>query len=251
MINAVIFDLDGTLVQTERLKAISYARAAMELRPDAVTENAVMIAFRDVVGFSRNEVATALVERFGLAEVARARMAEFGVSTPWQAYIQIRLRHYEAMLTDEEVIRDNQWPHNVALLHAARQAGCKVGLATMSYCSQVQRVLGILGLTGEFDFVASRDDVAHGKPAPEIYLLVAREMDVSPQECLVIEDSPSGVKAALAAGMHVLAVSTPFTREALHAGGLLDERWIVDDPVMLPALAQTLMAAAHIQEDQG
>lgn len=250
MINAMIFDLDGTLVQTERLKAISYSKAAMELRPDAVMENAVMIAFRDVVGLSRNEVATALVERFGLAEAAGAHMAEFGVSTPWQAYIQIRLRHYEALLADPDVLRRNQWPHNVALLHAARQAGCKVGLATMSYCRQVQRVLTILDLKGEFDFVASRDDVTHGKPDPEIYLLVARELAVPPDECLVIEDSPSGVKAALAAGMAVIAVSTPFTREALHAGGLLDERWIVDDPATLIAVVQSLSAIAWRQEDQ-
>lgn len=243
MIRAMIFDLDGTLVQTERLKAISYARAAVELRPCAVTEEAMLAAFKDVVGLSRSEVATALVERFGLAAAAAARMAEFGVSTPWQAYIHLRLRHYEALLADPEVLRRNQWPHNVALLHAARQAGCKVGLATMSYCPQVQRVLDVLGLMDAFDFVASRDDVEHGKPDPEIYLLVARELGVSPRECLVIEDSPTGVKAALAAGMHVIAVSTPFTRAALHAGGLLPARWIVDDPDTLPAVAQALMAA--------
>ncbi|MGC8782078.1 MAG: glucose-6-phosphate dehydrogenase [Anaerolineae bacterium] len=108
MIRAMIFDLDGTLVQTERLKAISYARAVTELRPDAVTEDAVMSAFRDVVGLSRNEVATALVERFGLAQAAAARMAEFSVSTPWQAYIQLRLRHYEALLADPEVLDERQ-----------------------------------------------------------------------------------------------------------------------------------------------
>jgi HAD superfamily hydrolase (TIGR01509 family) len=202
-----------------------------------------MDAFRDVVGLSRNEVATALIERFGLAQAAGARMAEFGVGTPWQAYIQLRLHHYEAILADPEVLRRNRWPHNVDLLHAARQAGCKVGLATMSYCPQVQRVLGVLNLMGEFDFVASRDDVEHGKPDPEIYLLVARELGVPPHECLVIEDSPTGVKAALAAGMHVIAVSTPFTREALRTGQFLDGRWIVDDPVTLPAVAQAKMLA--------
>jgi phosphoglycolate phosphatase-like HAD superfamily hydrolase len=116
----MIFDLDGTLVQTERLKAISYARAAIELRPDAVDEAAVMAAFRDVVGLSRNEVATALIERFALAQAAGTRMAEFGVGTPWQAYIQLRLRHYEAILADPEALRRNQWPHNVDLLHAPR-----------------------------------------------------------------------------------------------------------------------------------
>ena len=75
MIRAMIFDLDGTLVQTERLKAISYAQAAVELRPDTVTEAAVMATFREVVGLSRNEVAQTLVERFDLGiEEASARM---------------------------------------------------------------------------------------------------------------------------------------------------------------------------------
>jgi len=243
MIHAMIFDLDGTLVKTERLKAISYARAAVELRPGAVTEAEVVAAFPDVVGLSRNEVATALVERFGLAPAAAERMAEFGVNTPWQAYIQIRLRHYTAMLADPAVLRRNQWPHAVDLLHAARQAGCRVGLATMSYCAQVRRVLDILDLQAQFDFVASRDDVEHGKPDPEIYLLVARALGVAPQECLVIEDSPSGVRAALAAGMHVIAVSTPFTRQGLHRDHLLDARWIVDDPATLPAVARRLLDA--------
>jgi hypothetical protein len=59
-------------------------------------------------------------------------MAEFGVSAPWQAFVQVRLSHYGAMLADPEVLRKNQWPHNVALLQEARRSNCKVGLATMS-----------------------------------------------------------------------------------------------------------------------
>ncbi len=242
MIRAMLFDLDGTLVQTERLKALSYARAVMELCPHDVQETDVLEAFKDVVGLSRREVALALVERFQLEVRAAGRIAEFGVDTPWQAFVQIRLQHYQELLADPAILRNNQWPHNVELLHMARRNGCKVGLATMSYCTQVQRVLSVLELTDAFDFVASRDDVEHGKPDPEIYQLVAAELGVQPEDCLVIEDSPSGVKAALAAGMHCIAVTTPFTREQLRTTSLLDARWIVDDATALLAVVDTMFA---------
>ena len=160
MIRAMLFDLDGTLVQTERLKALSYARAAVELCPDALSETEVVEAFKNVVGLSRREVATALVERFGLKQSARMRMSEFDVRAPWQAFVQV----------------------------------------------QVQ------------------------------------ELDIPPSECLVIKDSPSGVKAALAAGMWCIAVTTPFTRQKIHTERLLDERWIVDEPASLPDVVRQMMA---------
>lgn len=226
----MIFDLDGTLVQTERLKALSYARAAVELCPYGLSEAEVVEAFKDVVGLSRREVARALMDRFGLEEAAREHMAKFRVSTPWQAYVQVRLRIYEDVLADPEVLRNNQWPHNVSLLNTARQTGCRTALATMSRCVQARHVLEVLNLTDAFDIVATRDDVEHGKPDPEIYLLVSRELGIPPEECLVIEDSPAGVRAALAARMGVVAVSTPFTRHRLHESGLLPPGHIVDDP---------------------
>ncbi len=241
MIRAVIFDLDGTLVETEELKAISYARAAVELRPE-LNEAEIVEAFKDVVGLSRQEVATALLQRFGLEAAARARMAEFGVSAPWQAYVEVRQRIYEALLEDPELLRKQQWPHNIALLHEFRRMGCLIALATMSYREQVQRVLAVLGLSDAFDFVASRDDVGQGKSDPEIYLLVAQALGVPPADCLVIEDSPAGVKAALAAGMDVVAVSTRLTRQRLHESGLLPPGLIVDDPDILPQVVAQVIA---------
>ncbi len=240
MIQAMIFDLDGTLVKTEWLKALSYAKAAALLNPD-VQEAEVVEAFKAVVGLSRSEVAQYLVERFRLTAAAQARMTDYSVETPWQAYIQIRLAIYEEMLTDPRVLLDNQWPHNVALLHEARRMGCKVGLATMSYCPQVQRVLTILDWQHAFDFVASRDDVEQGKPDPEIYRMVARQLGVDAPHCLVIEDSPTGVKAALAAGMHCIAVTTPFTREAFWRQPLLPLEQIVDDPAQLMAAVERIL----------
>ncbi|VAW29991.1 hypothetical protein MNBD_CHLOROFLEXI01-3909 [hydrothermal vent metagenome] len=131
MIQAMIFDLDGTLVQTEKLKALSYARAAVELCPHTLTQDEVVEAFKDVVGLSRREVATALVERFDLQEKAAVRMAEFGVAAPWQAYVQVRLKIYRDMLADPQVLLDNQWSHNITLLHEARRQCRFVGLATI------------------------------------------------------------------------------------------------------------------------
>jgi HAD superfamily hydrolase (TIGR01549 family) len=242
MIRAMIFDLDGTLVQTEKLKALSYAKAVVELCPQDIQDAEVIEAFKEVVGLSRKEVAVGLVKRFDLEESAQRRMKEFGVNTPWQAFVQVRLRYYQELLADPDILRSNQWPHNLALLQEARRAKCKLGLATMSRCEQVQRVLKILDLQNIFDFVASRDDVERGKPDPEIYNLVASELALPVEECLVIEDSPSGVTAALAAGMWVIAVTTPFTREAFRKKRLLDKRWIVDDPDTLPQVVRDLIA---------
>lgn len=241
MIRAMIFDLDGTLVQTERLKALSYARAAVQLCPRRLSESEVIEAFKEVVGRPRREVALALVGRFDLEGAARACMSEFGVSTPWQAFVQVRLHYYEQLLSDPQVLLSNRWMHNVEVLNEARRNRCKVALATMSHCRQVQRILEVLGLVGAFHFVATRDDVEWGKPHPEIYQLVSRELDVPPRECLVIEDSPAGVKAAQAAGMWCIVVTTPFTREVIHGELLLDGRWVVDEPGMLMAVVQEML----------
>lgn len=249
MIEAVIFDLDGTLVETEEIKARSYASAATLLRPE-LDEEAVRAAFTDLVGLARREVALALVERFMLEATARARMAEFGVDTPWQAFVQVRLQIYDQLLFDPAVLRAAQWPHNIALLHAVRQQGRATALATMSYCAQVRRVLDVLGLNDAFGFVASRDDVENGKPDPEIYLLVARELGVAPGECLVIEDSPTGVQAGLAAGMSVIAVTTPLTRQKFRDKELLSRCWVVDDPSTLPEVVRSRIAQ-HQREAHG
>ncbi len=241
MIQAIIFDLDGTLVQTEKLKATSYALAAKELCPHDIDADAVIEAFKDVVGLPRYQVANALMERFSLTEKSAVRMADFGVQEPWQAFVQVRLQHYHALIEDPQVLLDNRWPHTIGFLKQVRAANCKVALATMSHCKQAHRVLDTLDLRDNFDFIATRDDVEEGKPDPEIYDLVMRKLGVLSKNCLALEDSPSGVKAAIRSGAHTIAVTTPFTRKRLHQSGLLPDNQIVDTPQELMDAVEMIM----------
>jgi beta-phosphoglucomutase len=238
---ATIFDLDGTLVQTEALKAQSYARAAVELRPDAIAERDVIAAYNEMVGRSREEVAAALLARFGLEPYAERRMRELGASTPLDAYMELRLRDYEAMITDGELIREQEYPWSTALLRDVKREGYPVGIATMSHRKHAVLVLERLALMGEFDALVTREDVEEPKPSPEIYLLAARRLDAEPRECFVLEDSVPGIRAANAAGMCCLAITNDLTRDAVHAAGVLPSERIVDEPDRLSGVARAVL----------
>jgi beta-phosphoglucomutase len=241
VIKAVIFDLDGTLVQTEILKAKSYAKAVVQLSEDQLTEQEIIDEFKNVVGLSRKEVAVHLMNKFKLEYAAKKRMTDFSVTTPWQAFVQVRLNVYQTYLNEPAVLKSYRCPYNLNLLKTVRKKGLKTGLATMSHCEQTGKVLRILEIMDLFDFIATRDDVETGKPDPEIYLLVASQLMVDPGNCLVIEDSVVGIKAALAAGMHCIAVTNEFTLKPVTESNILDKRWILNDPRNLVKTASERM----------
>ena len=241
MIRSILFDLDGTLVQTETLKAESYALAAQELCPYTIIKEDVLQAYQSMLGSPRDRVAQDLVRRFDLQDVAEKRMQELGVRTPWQAFIQIRLRYYERLVGDPEVIRQNKCPHALGLLDWGLARGYRIGVATMSHCPQASRILDLLAPELSLDILITRDDVDRGKPDPEIYLSAARQLDMSPQECLVIEDSATGIRAALAAGMTCLAVPSSFTAPEVERSGLLPQANLAASPEMLQQTAEQLL----------
>ncbi len=244
MIRLLVFDLDGTLVETERLKAASYARAAHELDPK-IEEGDVVEAYKAVVGLSREEVATGLLERFGLEGEARERMGEFDASEPWEAFVGVRLGYYHAMLDDADLIGAHRRPDASALLRHARSYACALALATTSTRDTADKVLRALGLAGAFDLIATADDVSATKPDPEVYRLVTGALGVPPAESLAIEDSPAGVEAAQAAGLACLAVTTDFTRARIHEAvqrGQIEARHVLDDPGTLPEAVRALLA---------
>jgi len=99
-----------------------------------------------------------------------------------------------------------------ALLREAQGRGLARAVASSSSCGWVEGWLLRHGIRELLDVVVARDDVARVKPDPELFLLAARRLEVDPGRCIVFEDSPNGMRAALAAGMRCVAVPNVLTR---------------------------------------
>ena len=188
--DAVIFDLDGVLVDSEPLhfQAVNEVLAEEGRR---LTES----EYLSYIGVA-DEWAD-LIRRKGLRH----------------APAHYRARYHEAVLRALRRPLHPQ-PGVVELLDGARARGLKVGLASSSRREWVAATLAALGLSDRFDAVISGEMVARGKPAPDIFLLAAERLGVPPERCLVLEDAPAGVAGAGAAGMAVVAVRTAYTAEA-------------------------------------
>lgn len=110
-------------------------------------------------------------------------------------------------------------PGALAFVDELYRRGVPVGVATSARRADATRLLGVLGLLSRFGVIVTAEDVARGKPDPEVYLLAAHGLAVSPVHCLVFEDSTVGVEAARRAGMRVIGVTTAHTETELLGAG--------------------------------
>jgi HAD superfamily hydrolase (TIGR01509 family) len=190
---AVIFDCDGTLVDSEPLARSAWERA-LGRYGYALTDDDAEAS----VGLPYPRVHAYFAERVELPP-AEPFWGEF--SGELFALIDSELAPFDDA---------------VSAARELRSRGVPVGVASSSPRDRLQRTLRRAGLLDAFDVVVAGDEVENGKPAPDMFLLAARRLGVPPEECVVIEDSPPGVQAGLAAGMTTLAVSrVPGTEAAL------------------------------------
>lgn len=226
MIKALIFDLDGTLIQTEVLKATSYAQAIQHLTQNTIQEKQVLDIFGKYVGLSRDKVVEGLYEEFS-SELEYHLDSQDSTNVKGRI-INKRLSIYDEILKDEILLSRHFCPFTLELLHQAHSKKFHIVLATMSHLPQAKRMVTILGITDKLDLILTRDDVDKGKPDPEIYLKAKNKLQLDSDECLVIEDSVNGIKAGIAAGMPVFAVTNDVTRSSVHSCNLLEDTYIVD-----------------------
>ena len=209
--NAVLFDMDGVIVDTETFWR---ARERDVILPAAVADGDPSQA--DIRGVNYRETYDHLAERYEMA-LDRA------------AFLDL----YESAAADLYDTADLM-PGFRDLLAALREDGVSVAIVSSSPRRWIERVVERFGL--DVDAVVSTEDIeGPGKPAPNVYAVAAERVGADPANCVAVEDSPNGVRAATRAG--ILTVAYGGDAEAV---GLADQR--ADDPEALRALFDGLLA---------
>jgi HAD superfamily hydrolase (TIGR01509 family) len=212
VIDAVVFDLDGVIVDSEHVWDEVRQRLAEE-RGGRWHDQ----ASRDMMGMSSPEWSRYMHDVVGLAEPPEEINAEV-------------VRRLEAVYREELPLLDGAVEAVEAL--AARWP---LGLASSSNRELIDLVLRVSGLERWFAATVSSEEVPRGKPAPDVYLEAARRLGVPPGRCAAVEDSENGIRSAKAAGMRVVAIPNPQYPPAEDALAAAD--------VVLPTVAALTPAA--------
>ena len=189
-IQALIFDMDGLLVDTEQL-----AYSAMEAFLAKHTLDRRQEIHDQMLGRRLPEAIAIVREGYGLEHPLEDLIADYTV-----------MRH------DTLVGNVKPMPGAIEAVRFGHRAGLKVGLASSGLRDQVALSLMEAGLAGMFEVEVTGDDVTRGKPAPDLFLKAAAGMSVDPSACVVFEDAPAGVAAARNAGMRAVAVPNEHSR---------------------------------------
>jgi LacI family transcriptional regulator len=183
---AVVFDMDGTLFDTEPVYCEAYRQAFARQGGELTHEE----YFRELIGRTNEDI-----EGY-LAAKAPSGFDLTGFRGGWR-------EEWRNLVTEKPPV---PMPGVTALLEEILEAGMPVALASSSDRADIDLCLQASGLDRYFPIRASGDEVSAGKPAPDLYLLACRRLGIGPTRCLAIEDSRHGVAAALAAGLAVAQV---------------------------------------------
>ena len=187
---AVIFDMDGVLLDSEPLH---YQALSRVLTREGYTWT---------VADNERLLGTTVEDSFRIID----------------EMVHLRLpREYFLTTYEAEALALLQGPLEpsagvVSSIDMLAERGLCLAVASSSRRSWIDATLRSLGIAGRFSVVVSGDEVANGKPAPDIYLRAAGLLNMAPEVCTAVEDAPNGLLSARSAGMRVVAVRTPYTK---------------------------------------
>lgn len=189
MIKAIIYDLDGVIVDTAHYHFIAWQRLARELGVAFTEEENERLK-----GVSRMRSLEIILELGGISLSDEKKEELATKKNSW--FVE-----YIKAIKPEEI-----FPGVKEMLQELRKKGYKVALASSS--KNADMVLTLLQIKDQFDAIVDGTMITHTKPDPEIFLLAASKLGVEPKDCIVFEDAEAGVEAALAAGMKCVGVGS-------------------------------------------
>ena len=214
---AVIFDVDGTLLDTERIYMQAWKDAAAEL------------------GYEITDELLRKTRAINAKEAARIFESEIGNGFSYDKTRVVRVRIAEEIIQRESPILK---PGVTELLAFLQEKRIRLSVASSTHLKGTKEHLSESGILEPFEVVVGGDMVTKGKPNPDIFLKAAELLHLAPEECLVVEDSPAGIRAAHAAGMKAVLVpdQAAITQEIIEMSDV-----VLESLLDMPAYVEKLM----------
>lgn len=190
-IKAVLFDMDGLMIDTESLSTEAFINSAKAQGYNMTKEETLK-----VLGFTKASIYQFWIDYFQGTNVDGKKLVD---------------DHYEYIENVLYTVGPEKMPYVEELLKYLRENNYKIAVASSSDTADIKNNLEKTKLEKYIDEIASGAEVENGKPAPDVFLLAAERLDVDPKDCLILEDSKAGIKAGKASGAMVFMVPDMFT----------------------------------------
>jgi HAD superfamily hydrolase (TIGR01509 family) len=185
VIEAIIFDIDGLMIDSERVSQRSWRLVMAEAGYDLTDA-----IYREMIGRTEKDVKGIL-------------LGAFGARFPFEEIYRRREERFLQIIAEEGIPRK---PGLMDVLGWVKVHALKYAVASSTYCRLAESKLVAAGIRDQFTVIVTGDEVTHGKPAPDLFLAAAGRIQVAPAACVVLEDSQAGIQAAHAAGMASILV---------------------------------------------
>lgn len=190
-IKAVLFDMDGLMIDTESLSTEAFINSAKAQGYNMTKEETLK-----VLGFTKASIYQFWIDYFQGTNVDGKKLVD---------------DHYEYIENVLYTVGPEKMPYVEELLKYLRENNYKIAVASSSDTADIKNNLEKTKLEKYIDEIASGAEVENGKPAPDVFLLAAERLDVDAKDCLILEDSKAGIKAGKASGAMVFMVPDMFT----------------------------------------
>ena len=227
-LNLLIFDLDGTLLNTEKLKFLTYydeLKYNIKIKPEKLKN--LKKLYISLVGSTDIDAARKIFDTFEINNISDNPI--YKSAKPWEKFYQSILERYYISHGKDLSLKKNIFLRTYNLLHKFKNLGKKIAIATSSTKKEASRIIKILNLENQIDLLTTKDDIKFPKPNPEIYLNTIKKFNIkNPNSVICFEDSSIGLESVISANLPYIAIPNEFTENSVRNNDKISPRWIIN-----------------------